>query len=119
MELHCVKVQLNVQESASQYFVLILLSAKVYNTYISAGNYSAMYYSCLSLLCIYFTMSHNALQYCTLCCRKIHRNVLQLLINNLYFFPRPIILCNTTYFDGGNYSVMYYRFLVLFCALIT
>ena len=61
MELHYVKVQHNVQESAYQYFVLILLSTKVYNTYISAGNYSAMYYSCLSLLCIYFTKSHNTL----------------------------------------------------------
>ena len=61
MELHCMKVRHNVQECAYQYFVFILLSAKVYNTYISANNYSAMYYSCLSLLCIYFTKSHNTL----------------------------------------------------------
>ena len=61
MELHYVKVQHNVQESAYQRFLLILLSAKVYNIYISASNYSAMYYSCLSLLCIHFTKSHNTL----------------------------------------------------------
>ena len=46
-----------------------------------------MCYSCLSLLCIYFTKGRNTLQYCTLCCRQVQRNVLQLLINNLYFSP--------------------------------
>ena len=61
MELHCVQVQRHVQESAYQYFVFILLSAKVYNTYISAGKYSVMYYNFLLLLCIYFTKGRNTL----------------------------------------------------------
>ena len=58
---HFYKVQHNVQDSAYQYFVLILLSAKVYNTYIFAGKYSTMYYSFLSLICIYPTKGRNTL----------------------------------------------------------
>ena len=61
MELQCVKVQHNVQESAYQYFALISFLVKAYNTYFSVGNYNAMYYSCLLLLCVYFIKSHNTL----------------------------------------------------------
>ena len=59
-----------------------------------------------------------AILYCTLCSRQVQRNVLQLLINNLYFSSTHNTL---QYYILCCWQVQrnVLQFLVLFCALIT